>query len=480
MLSSFRHGRCPIKAICVAGVHSGVGKTTVTLGLMACLRRRGLGVAGFKVGPDFIDPGHHGRILGSPSINLDGWMLDRCTNRDRFFRRASGADVAVVEGVMGLYDGYDGKTEDGSTAQIAKWLGIPVLLVADARHMARSAAALVLGFERFDPEVSFIGVLFNHLGSDRHLAYLREALDAAGCMPCIGGLLRSDGLGIPERHLGLLTADEFGLQQSQLDRLADTIEAALDIEGLLECLPEMKAQVTEPIPAWGGERVRIAVARDEAFCFYYPDNFELLEANGAEIAFFSPLTDDRLPQGTCGIYLGGGYPETFGKRLSQNERMREAIYRASLDGMPLYAECGGFMYLCREIVDQQGRTYPMCGCFSAAVRMLGRLKALGYREVHLREDTCIGKSGDTIRGHEFHYSELVEEPDAMRVYRIADRSGAAQRMEGYRIRNTLGSYIHLLFASHPDAAGRFTASAMQYRFKKSKVKSEKSKVKSQD
>ncbi|MEW6260422.1 MAG: cobyrinate a,c-diamide synthase [Thermodesulfobacteriota bacterium] len=458
----FQHGRCPIKAICVAGVHSGVGKTTVTLGLMACLRRRGLAVAGFKVGPDFIDPGHHGRILGSPSTNLDGWMLDRSTNRNRFFRRAAGADIAVVEGVMGLYDGYDGKTEDGSTAQIAKWLGIPVLLVADARHMARSAAALVLGFERFDPEVSFVGVVFNHLGSERHLTYLREALDASGCMPCIGGLLRSDGLGIPERHLGLLTADEFGRQQEQIDRLANTIEAALDINGLLEHLPDVATEAIDPIPEWVGKRVRIAVARDEAFCFYYPDNLELLEASGAELAFFSPMTDDGLPEGTSGIYMGGGYPEMFGERLSHNERMREAIHSASLAGMPIYAECGGFMYLCREIVDLEGRTHPMCGCFSASVRMLGRLKALGYREVSLTEDTCIGKPGDIIRGHEFHYSELTQEPDAVQVYRIADRSGAVQRTEGYRIRNTLGSYIHLLFASHPDAARQFTASAMRY------------------
>ena len=429
-------------------------------------------MAGFKVGPDFIDPGHHGRILGSPSINLDGWMLDRKTNRDRFFRRAAGADIAVVEGVMGLYDGYDGKTEDGSTAQIAKWLGIPVLLVADARHMARSAAALVLGFERFDPAVSFVGVVFNRLGSERHLAYLREALEASGCMPCIGGLLRSDDLGIPERHLGLLTADEFGRQQGQLDRLADTIEAALDIDGLLQHLPEVRAEAIGPVSEWVGGRVRIAVARDEAFCFYYPDNLELLEANGAEIAFFSPLTDDELPEGTCGVYIGGGYPEMFGERLSQNERMRKAICNASLSGIPLYAECGGFMYLCREIIDQEGRIYPMCGCFSASVRMLGRLKSLGYREVHLIEDTCIGKPGDILRGHEFHYSELIEEPDAMRVYRISDRSGAVQRTEGYRVRRTLGSYIHLLFASHPDAARRFTESAMQYRIQKSGVRSQ--------
>ncbi len=431
----------------------------MTLGLMACLRRRGLAIAGFKVGPDFIDPGHHGRILGAASLNLDGWMLDRGANRERFFRHARNADIAVVEGVMGLYDGYDGRTEAGSTAQIAKWLGIPVLLVADARHMARSAAALVLGFQRFDPMVNFAGVVFNHLGSERHLAYLREALEAAGVLPCLGGILRAETIGIPERHLGLLTAEEYGHQNGQMDRIADAIEAAIDIDGLLEKLPEIPLDRPEPIPEWSGERVRIAVARDEAFCFYYPDNLELLERFGATIVFFSPMEAETLPEGIGGLYLGGGYPEMFGERLSRNESLRDAVYRASLGGMPIYAECGGFMYLCREIIDLEGRVHPMCGCFSASVRMLGRLKALGYREIRMAENTCIGKPGTVIRGHEFHYSELMSEPDAMQAYRIADRSGMMQRTEGYQIRHTLGSYMHLMFASNPDVARHFVECA---------------------
>jgi cobyrinic acid a,c-diamide synthase len=461
-----------LKAIVIAGTHSGCGKTTVSLGLMAAFKRRGLMVAPFKVGPDFIDPGHHARITGRPGRNLDGWMLPREYNRDAFRTSCADADVAVVEGVMGLYDGYDGKTENGSTAQMAKWLGLLVLLVVDARSMARSAAALVQGFENFDPALPFAGVMFNQLGSPRHLSFLREAIEGAVRMPCLGGMLREAAIAIPERHLGLVTREEHPLDDAAVGRLADRIEAAIDIDRLLMGLPEAAgAADAAPVrPTPPADPVRIGVAQDPAFCFYYPDNLELLEGRGAQLVFFSPTRDAAPPPDLGGIYLGGGYPELFAGPLAANESMRRHIREHSLAGMPIYAECGGFMYLGSELQDQQGRWFPMAGCFPFKARMLPRLKALGYREVQLACRTIIGEKGAVIRGHEFHYSEI---PDVLAaaegVYRITSRDGIQQTTEGHALRRTLGSYIHLHFGSAPQAAAAFVDSCRAYRTERNRT-----------
>jgi cobyrinic acid a,c-diamide synthase len=433
---------------------------------MAALVRRGLRVAPFKVGPDFIDPGHHGRVAGAPSRNLDGWMLSREYNCAAFTKAAEDADVAVVEGVMGLFDGYDGKTEAGSTAQIAKWLGLPVVLVVDARSMARSAAALVQGFENFDPALRFAGVVFNHLGSPRHLDYLRQALEGAVRMPCLGGILRDEDLVIPERHLGLVTREDHPLDDRGIGRLADRIEAGLDLDKLMAGLPETAGPA--PRYAHGPSRpahpVRIGVARDSAFCFYYPDNLELLEGCGGHLVFFSPMQDREMPPDLDGMYLGGGYPELFAGALAANESMRVQIREQSAAGMPIYAECGGFMYLCSELQDHQGRLFPMAGCFPFRTRMLPRLKALGYREVRLARDSIIGRRGGVIRGHEFHYSELAAAPSAGETaYRIAGRNEGEERPEGYASRKTLGSYIHLHFGSSPQAAEALVECCRTYR-----------------
>jgi cobyrinic acid a,c-diamide synthase len=455
-----------LKAIVVAGTHSGCGKTTVSLGLMAALKRRGLRVAPFKVGPDFIDPGHHACITGRPGRNLDGWMLPRAYNRDAFRKACADADVAVVEGVMGLYDGIDGKTENGSTAQMAKWLGLSVLLVVDARSMARSAAALVQGFENFDPALRFAGVMFNQLGSRRHLSYLREAIEGAVRMPCRGGMLREDAIAIPERHLGLVTREEHPLGDNAVERLADRLEEAIDISRLLMDLPEAadRGGAAPARPAWPADRVRIGVARDSAFCFYYPDNLDLLEGNGAQLAFFSPVADAAPPPDLDGIYIGGGYPELFAAQLAANESMRRTIRGFSRAGMPIYAECGGFMYLCSELQDQQGGRFSMAGCFPFKTRMLPRLKALGYREVQLARKTIIGEKDAVIRGHEFHYSEIPEASDAVEAaYRIASRGGNPETIEGHVLHRTLGSYIHLHFGSAPQAAAAFVAACRAYR-----------------
>ncbi len=420
------------RALVVAAPHSGSGKTTVALGLMAALRLRGLKVAPFKVGPDFIDPGHHRRACGHASRNLDGWMLDRDTNHRIFARQAAAADVAVVEGVMGLFDGFDGRSEAGSTAQMAKWLGLPVLLVVDARRMARSAAALVQGFERFDPGVVFAGVLFNRVGGARHLDHLRQALEGCVAMPCLGALGRDDGIAMPERHLGLVTDEDRPLDEQALSRLARAVAAGCDLDALLDGLSPLAGLEVGAPHAAVQATVRIGVARDRAFCFYYPENIELLEANGARIVPFSPLGDPHLPADLDGLYFGGGYPELYAADLQRNRSLRRQVLAASRAGMPIYGECGGFMYLCRELEDAEQRRHEMTGCFPLATRMTPRLRSLGYREAVLTRETLFGGPGRRLRGHEFHYSELIGAgggDDLARVYRISARAGREERLE---------------------------------------------------
>lgn len=440
---------------------------------MAAFRRRGLAVAPFKVGPDFIDPGHHTRITGAVSRNLDGWMLPRAYNLDGFARASKGADIALIEGVMGLYDGYDGRSEAGSTAQMAKWTGVPVVLIVDAKSMARSAAALVHGFESFDPDLDFAGVIFNNVGSPRHLAYLREALEGRVKMPCLGGIPRDDDVAIPERHLGLVTREEHEASPETVQRLADLVENHVDINALWDRLPVV-AGIPNPGATGPPDRddrdagktdVRIGVATDKAFCFYYQDNLDIFAAQGGRIVPFSPVSDPKLPEGLDGIYFGGGYPELFADKLAANKSMRRRILEKSTSGMPIYGECGGFMYLGREIRDNDGHRYPMTGCFPFATRMFPRLRSLGYREVALASDTLIGPAGTTIRGHEFHYSGLDETPENegwQTVYAVSDRLGQPKTREGYQVRRTLGSYVHLHFGSCPDAAGHFVDACRTY------------------
>ncbi len=460
-----------MKGFVISGTKSGCGKTTLSLGLMAALTQRGLKVAPFKVGPDFIDPGHHTHITGKTSRNLDGWMLSKGYNLECFRRSVSAADVTVVEGGMGLYDGYDGKTEAGSTAQMAKWLELPVILTVDAKSMARSAAAMISGFEQFDKDLIFAGVVFNHLGSDRHLQYLQDALTGNVQMPYLGGIVHDEKIVIPERHLGLVTQDDYGLTEENIDRLVKLIEDSIDLDELIQNLPDLNLP-KEIVPASFESRqnkVRIGVARDNAFCFYYQDNLDLLEQHGAELVFFSPISKKNLPRQIDGLYFGGGYPELHADRLAANLSLKTEIKARCEDGMPIYGECGGFMFLCDELFDSNGSSHPMVSCFPFAPKMFQRLKALGYREVTLTRDTVIGTSGQSIRGHEFHYSELTRlSPTVETAYRITDRIGMEKSPDGYIVHRTLGSYNHLHFGSQPDAAARFVESCIAYRCEKEK------------
>uniref|UniRef100_I2Q6A3 Cobyrinate a,c-diamide synthase n=1 Tax=Desulfovibrio sp. U5L TaxID=596152 RepID=I2Q6A3_9BACT len=472
------------RGLVVGGTRSGCGKTSVALGLMRAFARRGLVVQGFKAGPDFIDPGHHALATGRPSHNLDDWMCGPDGMRAVFARYAAGADVVVVEGVMGLFDGFSATDEAGSTARLAKLLGLPVLLVADAASMARSAAALVGGYLAFDPDLPFCGVVLNNAGSESHAALLREALAAALPATRLWGVLpRLPKLTTPSRHLGLLTAEDDTDASQRLDRLADWLEAAIDLPALLDTLP--------PLPPFGGSggddpprrvqgralagsgaapqppeassllrlsRPRIGVARDRAFCFYYAENLRRLEAAGAWLVPFSPLADGSLPEGLDGLYLGGGYPELHAGRLAENAAMRRAVRDFCLSGRPVLAECGGFMYLMESVTDGEGREYPMAGVFPLRAAMGERFAALGYREVTTREKTLLGPAGTVVRGHEFHYSRLVGGSGAVpAVYAMTGRRGVIDVAEGFLTGRTLGSYVHLHFGSNPGAARRFVA-----------------------
>lgn len=453
----------------IGGTHSGCGKTTVALALMAAFRARGFRVQPFKVGPDFIDPGLHTVTAGRESRNLDGWMLDPDANRSLFRRLLAEADIAIVEGVMGIFDGYDGLSEAGSSAEMAKLLGIPAVLTVDARSMARSAAALVYGFARFDPALRLAGVIFNRVGGEGHLRYLKEAMAAAlPQVPVLGGIPKEDSVTLPERHLGLVTADEMDLNPAWRERLVQLVERRLDLDLLLERMeirPEMPPSVEKTPPA-AVPPVVVAVARDAAFCFYYPDNLELLEEGGASLHFFSPVAGETFPPETAGVYLGGGYPELFAGKISQNKPFIEGIRGAASKGMPVYAECGGLMSLGRFIETTDGTRYPMAGIFPFGTRMLGRRKALGYTEAVLRRPCLLGEPGLRLRGHEFHYSEIVEEEDGPgfeRAYELRARKFEAPRLEGYLAGPVLASYIHLHWGSAPEAPAAFVKRCMDFR-----------------
>lgn len=454
-----------LKRIVIAAPSSGCGKTTVTLGVMAALKRRGLKVAPFKVGPDFIDPGYHRLVTGVPSVNLDGWICDPHFLRESFLQHAAAADIAVVEGAMGLFDGIDGLSEAGSSAQVAKELSAPVVLVVDARSQARSAAAVVHGFASFDPALRVAGVIFNNVASKNHERILREALGATvPGVQVIGCLPRDPVLAIPSRHLGLVTAEDNPLSDPFLDHLVAVVEEHLYLDALLDLKHDELREDTAPFAgcaAASQEQVRIAVARDAAFCFVYEDNLRLLEQSGAELCYFSPLADQSLPEDIGAIYLPGGYPELFAARLAANEPMIEQIRQAVEGGMPVYAECGGFIYLTLG-VDAEGESHGFAGIFQVETRMLPRRKALGYREVELLEDCTLGRKGSIARGHEFHYSEMQQmPPDVERLYRVT-RKGVELAPEGYRYKNCLASYIHLHFGSSAGLAPHFVEQGRAY------------------
>ena len=450
-----------IPRIVIAAVSSGSGKTTITAGLLSALRRRGLRVQAYKVGPDYIDPGYHAQASGQPVHNLDTWLVPSEQMQELFFRTAQHADIAIIEGVMGLYDG--GRNGISSTAEIAKLLQAPVLLVLDVKSMGASAAAAALGFRSYDPDVSLQGVILNRLGSETHRMMIESALDKLH-IPVYGAVRRDDSLKLPERHLGLLPAIENNSEEDTLNRITAAIEKQLDVEKITELARSARRfSGKQTADAVVKPRVCIAVARDEAFSFYYPESLNVLENSGACLSFFSPLHDSQLPEAD-GIILGGGFPEMFAKELSANHPMLASLRRAAEKGIPIYAECGGFMYLMEQLLDFDGNAYPMAGIIPGKVQMNAKLQMVGYVTAEFLQDTVLGGQGTLLKGHEFHFSsEASVRMDDERAFRLTRMRNQAEYLAGYAKDNILGSYLHLHFAGCPKAAAHFVQKCLAYR-----------------
>ncbi len=450
-----------IPRLVIAGTQSGVGKTSLTLGLVTLLRRRGLRVQTFKVGPDYLDPTYLAQASGRPCYNLDGWMMGRIHVETLFRRASADADIAVIEGVMGLFDGADPASAEGSTAEIARWLGAPVLLVVNAHGMARSLAAVVHGCVTFDPLLRVAGVIANRCGSGRHASWLAESLKSAALPPLLGHVERESLPELPSRHLGLVTADSASLSTALLDKLADTLGDGLSLDAILQAArqaPPLPASDTIP-PSAAQKKCRLGVARDEAFHFYYPDNLEALEQDGCKCVPFSPLKDSALPPSLNGLYFGGGYPEEYATALAANQGLLQEIRRFAAAGGWIYAECGGLMYLAEGIETRDGAQHAMLGLLPAWTRMCQRRQSLGYVEVTLSRDSLWGQCGDCLRGHEFHYSELLGNPAAdsqwQTAYSVKRRQSDALAAEGFQRGRVLASYMHVHFASRPEAVRHF-------------------------
>lgn len=444
-----------IPRLVIAGISSNVGKTTVMVGLVRALRARGLKVAVFKCGPDYLDPTYHVRAAGAPCHNLDGWMMGREAVLSTFTHASQGADIALLEGVMGLFDGASPTSDEGSTAEIAKWLQAPVLLVCDAGGMARSIAALAKGFSTFDPDLQISGLICNRLGSRGHLDLLRKATE--GKPPVLGGLPKEAALAFADRHLGLHSADRETVPEDVFVAWGDRVSEWCDVDAIVAlaksapALPEIPAM--EKIVG-EGPSCRIGLAFDEAFHFYYDDNLRRLESLGAELVRFSPIHDAHLPD-VDGLYFGGGYPEVHAEDLSRNLSMRSDVRSFAEAQGPIYGECGGLMYLSNGIRTLDGTLHPMVGLIPGEAEMKDRLQALGYVEVETKDETMLGPAGLKFRGHQFRYSDFRLPAEVECTYSVRRRRGGEVFQEGYRQGNTLASYVHAHWASNPLLAQGF-------------------------
>jgi cobyrinic acid a,c-diamide synthase len=439
------------KGLIIAGTHSSVGKSSISVGLMRCLSNRGYSVKPFKVGPDYIDPGHHLTASGKPSYNLDSWM---CTPEyiDNLFNDIVAAgDICVIEGVMGLFDGADSTKATGSTAQIAHLLGVPVVLVIDGSMMARSVAALVHGFTEFDKNLNVIGVIANRVNSPGHGKILKEAIEHYSSAKFLGYLPVQEDLKIPERHLGLHMAHE---QEPRLyENWAAHIEEHIDVACLVKALPENKITKSALLSLesfrWKQNVARksflVAIARDEAFQFVYQDTLDLIHHYGGTIEYFSPLIDSDFPDNVDWVYFPGGYPELHAKQLTENVRMLQAIKKFAQSGVLVVGECGGLMYLGSSLIDKSGTSHLMTGVFDFVTSMKDKRLTIGYRKLSYSE---LGYNGQprVLRGHEFHHSEFQKNAEASVAVHRTDGSGL-DRHDGYRVKNSFAFYSHIYFGS---------------------------------
>lgn len=438
--------------IVIAGTETGVGKTMISLGLMAALQNRGYKVQGFKVGPDYVDPSYHTMITQRPSRNLDTWLLPGEIMQEVFLRGSRGADISIIEGVMGLYDGKSPDSDKGSTAEVAEKLGAPVLLVMNAGGMARSAAAVVLGYQRLNPHLRLAGVILNRIGGEGHYLLLKTAIEQECRVPVVGWL--------PEEK-DLIHPKDFSV--SGFSPLVELIEKRLDLSQIVRWAEQGTSLSHPSSPVFvkqdsvQGEPV-IAVAQDAAFNFYYPDNLDLLRLYGGKTVFFSPLAGEIIPSDADGVWIGGCLPEIHLSRLSEEIKVQASFRKRLKEGMPTFAECGGYLYLSRGVIDRDNRFHPMVGAIPGIARLKNKLVTMGYREVRAFRDTILLKQGEKARGHQFRYSTME-----------IDTCGYETRLqnewyrEGYAEDNLLASYTHLHLASNPQSVIRFLNSCRQFR-----------------
>lgn len=451
-----------IPRIVIAATQSGSGKTTITCGILAALKSRGVDVQAFKVGPDYIDTGYHETVSGRPAHNLDSWLVGREKLGGIFFNALRAPTIAVIEGVMGLYDG--GVQNISSTAEIAKILRAPVILVIDAKSMGASAAAVALGFREFDRDLNFAGVILNRIGSDSHARMILDALEKIG-VKCFGAVRRNAEFALPERHLGLVPTSESNFSAT-MEKISAAVTEQIDLDALIslaESAPplDFEVSVAEKVP----KTCRIAVARDAAFNFYYGESLRVLESFGAEIIFFSPLEDETLPPAD-GLIIGGGFPEMFAGELERNKKIRTDIRRAAESGLPVFAECGGFMYLMNSIADFSGKIFEMCGVIPARAVMTDKLQMVGYVDAEILRDCVIGKAGDRLHAHEFHFS-AAENSGAENIFDCTRLRTGRNYRAGFAEKNIAASYLHIHFAGCPDAARNFVDACKNFKLKRS-------------
>lgn len=450
----------------IAGERSGVGKTTVTLALLSSLCQKYRDVQSFKVGPDYIDPMFHQRVTGRACRNLDPVLTSPSYVQDCYNRHVQGVDYALIEGVMGLFDGASGRNDWASTAHVARLLDLPVLLVLDCSRVSRSIAAIAFGYKNFDPRIKIAGVVLNRVGSDRHLQLLQDALEPLQ-LPILGVLRRQDNITIPDRHLGLVPTEEMPQMAALIERFAQLGDSCFDWQRLLPLLVPSQGQggQGDAAPRVGVRgtsktRIRIAVARDRAFSFYYQDNLDILQQLGAELVFWSPLQDTALPENVQGLYFGGGFPEVFASQLADNISARDAVKKAILTNMPTYAECGGLMYLCEQIVDFEGKSWAMVGVLPTTT-MMGKRLTVGYRQATALQDSPLLPAAATVWGHEFHHSQLTAMPEKT-LYKTQGYDGGKVATEGWQVHCCHASYVHLHWGACPEIPARFLQHCQQF------------------
>lgn len=448
-----------MKKILIAGTNSGVGKTTISLGIMQALTKRNLKVQPYKVGPDYIDPSYHTFITGRYSRNLDSYMLEDEKIKCIVKNSSKDADISVVEGVMGLYDGYGVDLDDCTSSYTSKLLKMPVILVINAKAMATSAAAMVLGYKMLDRNVNIAGVITNNVKSESHYSTLKEAIEKYTGVEVLGYFPPNKEFSLESRHLGLIPSVEMDSLKAKFDNLADEIEKYINIDRIIEISEteefDTSFELGDFIENNKVNNKTIAIAYDKAFNFYYRENIELFEKLGMNIEYFSPISDKKLPK--CDyVYIGGGFPEIFAKELDENKEIRYSIMNAHINKIPIYAECGGLMYLGEKLEDQNKDIYNMVGIFKGCSKMTSSLKRFGYCFGEAKTDTILAKKGEIIKGHEFHHSVFESEEECAYYMRKLKNDKVIDEWEGgYSKGNTLAIYLHTHFYNNLDCIANF-------------------------